>query len=320
MLRARYLIRRLAQAIITLVLVTIVLFGLLHAIPGGPFRSLIGEAVGADPQAAERAEVLLGLDRPPVERYLTWAGGLLVGDLGRSWIVAPGRAVGPLLLDSLVNTLLLTVSALLLALAVGGAIGVVSALRPGSWVDTGLGLTSLIVGGAPTFWLGMLLLIVFAVELAWLPAGGAQTIGRGDLADRARYLVLPVLTLGSVEIAAWGRYVRAALLEELSREHLRTARAKGLSESVVLLRHVAPNALPPLIGLLSLEVPSLVAGATVTEAVYSYPGLGRLLLTALRAFDWPLVQGIALVLAVSVVAASLLAEVAIALANPRLRA
>ena len=114
MLRARYLIRRLAQAIITLVLVTIVLFGLLHAIPGGPFRNLIGEAVGADPQAAERAEALLGLDRPPVERYLGWAGGLLVGDLGRSWIVAPGRPVGPLLLDSLVNTLLLTVNALLL--------------------------------------------------------------------------------------------------------------------------------------------------------------------------------------------------------------
>lgn len=320
MLHARYLVRRLAQAVLTLALVTIVLFGLLHAIPGGPFRSLIGEGVGADPQAAERAEALLGLDRPPVERYLSWAGGLLVGDLGSSWIVAPGRAVGPLLLDSLINTLLLTVSALALALVVGGAVGVASALRPGSWVDTALGLTSLVVGGAPTFWVGMLLLIVFSVELAWLPAGGSQTIGRGDLADRARYLALPVLTLASVEIAAWGRYVRAALLEELGREHLRTARAKGLSERVVLLRHAFPNALPPLIGLLSLEVPSLVAGATVTEAVFSYPGLGRLLLTALRAFDWPLVQGIALILAVSVVAASLLAEVVIALANPRLRA
>ena len=128
------------------------------------------------------------------------------------------------------------------------------------------------------------------------------------------------MTLAAVQVAAWGRYVRAALLEELGREHLRTARAKGLSETVVLVRHAAPNALAPLVALLSLEVPALVAGATVTEAVFSYPGLGRLLLTALRAYDWPLVQGIALILAVAVVGASLAAEVVVALANPRLRA
>ncbi|MCC7368396.1 MAG: ABC transporter permease [Chloroflexi bacterium] len=320
MLRARTILGRLAQATVTLVLVTLALFGLLHAIPGGPFRNLIGEGVGADPAAAQRAEALLGLDRPPLERYASWLAGLVAGDFGTSWVVAPGRAVGPLLLDGLLHTLALTATALLLAVVVGGALGLVSALRPGSAVDTGLGLASLVVGGAPTFWVGMLVLIVFAVELAWLPAGGAQTIGRGDLPDRLGYLVLPVLTLASVEIAAWGRYVRAALLDELGRDHLRTARAKGLSEWAVLLRHVLPNALPPLIGLLSLEAPSLIAGATVTEAVFSYPGLGRLLLTALRAFDWPLVQGIALLLAVAVIGASLLAEVAVALVNPRLRA
>lgn len=319
MLRARAIVGRLVQAIVTLALVTLALFGLLHAIPGGPFRNLIGEGVGADPAAARRAEALLGLDRPPLERYANWLADLLTGDLGTSWVVAPGRAVGPLLLDGLMHTLTLTLTALALAVVVGGVLGLVSALRPGSFVDTGLGLTSLVVGGAPTFWIGMLLLIVFAVDLAWLPAGGAQTVGRGDLGDRLRYLVLPVLTLASVEIAAWGRYVRAALLEELGREHLQTARAKGLSEWTVMIRHVLPNALPPLVGLLSLEAPSLIAGATVTEAVFSYPGLGRLLLTSLRAFDWPLVQGIALLLAVAVVGASLLAEVALAALNPRLR-
>ena len=319
MLQARYVLRRLVQAVLTLFLVTVLLFGLLHAIPGGPLRSLIGESVGGDPAAAERAEALLGLDRPPLERYLSWAGGVLVGDLGTSWIVAPGRAVGPLLATALVNSLLLTVSALVLALLLGSAIGVASALRPGSALDVGLGVASLVVGGAPTFWLGMLLSIAFAVELAWLPAGGAQTIGRDDPLDRVRYLVLPVLTLAAVQLAAWGRYVRAALLEELGRDHLRTARAKGLSERVVLLRHAVPNAVPPLIALLSLETPALIAGATVTEAVFSYPGLGRLLLTALRAYDWPLVQGIALILAVSVVLSSLAAEVVLALADPRLR-
>lgn len=319
MLKARYLARRLVQASLTLLVVTLLLFGLLHAIPGGPLRSLVGEAVGADPAAAEHAEALLGLDRPPLERYLDWLGGLLTGDLGTSWIVAPGRPVGSLLASALVNSLLLTTSALLLALLLGGLVGTVSALRPGSALDLGLGISSLVIGGAPTFWLGMLLLIAFAVDLAWLPAGGAQTIGRDDPLDRLRYLVLPVCTLAAVEAAAWGRYVRAALLEELGREHLRTARAKGLSEATVVLRHVVPNALPPLVGLLSLEVPALVAGATVTEAVFSYPGLGRLLLTALRAHDWPLVQGIALILALAVVAASLAAEIAVALLNPRLR-
>jgi peptide/nickel transport system permease protein len=320
MLRARYLLRRLAQAVASLVAVTALLFGLLHAIPGGPLRSAIGEAVGADPAAAERAEALLGLDRPPLERYLAWLGGLLTGDLGVSWIVAPGRPVGPLLATALANSLLLTGIALLVALVVGGLIGLASALHPGSALDLGLAVGSLIVGGAPTFWLGMLLLIAFAVELAWLPAGGAQTIGRGDLLDRLRYLVLPVITLAAVQVAEWGRYVRAVLLEELGREHLRTARAKGLSEWAVLVRHALPNAVPPLVALLSLEVPALVAGATVTEAVFSYPGLGRLLLTSLRAFDWPLVQGVALILAVAVIASSLIAEAVVALANPRLRA
>jgi peptide/nickel transport system permease protein len=319
MLRARYLIRRLAQAFGTLLAVTVLLFGLLHAIPGGPLRSLIGESAGADPAAAEQAEALLGLDRPPLERYLDWLAGVATGDLGTSWIVAPGRPVGPLLWSALVKSLVLTTSALSIALLLGGLIGVASALRPGSALDLGLGLTSRVIGGAPTFWLGMLLLIAFAIELAWLPAGGAQTIGRDDPLDRLRYLALPVVTLAAVETAAWGRYIRAALLEELGREHLRTARAKGLGERIVLLRHAAPNAVAPLIGLLSLEVPALVAGATVTEAVFSYPGLGRLLLTSLRAHDWPLVQGIALILALAVVGSSLAAEVAVALINPRLR-
>jgi peptide/nickel transport system permease protein len=291
------------------------LFGLLHAIPGGPLRNLLGERVGADPAAAERAEALLGLDRPPLERYLGW-----VGDLATSWIVAPGRPVGSLLATALSNTLLLTGSALLVALLLGGLLGVVSAVRPGSTLDLGLGVSSMVMGGAPTFWLGMLLLIGFAIELPWLPAGGAQTIGRDDPLDRLRYLVLPVVTLAAVEVAAWGRYIRAAFLEQLGREHLRTARARGLSETAMLVRHCFPNALAPLVALLSLEVPALVAGAAITEAVFSYPGLGRLLLTALRAYDWPLVQGIALILALAVVGASLAAEIVLALTNPRLRA
>ena len=306
-------------ALATLLGVTVLVFGVLQAIPGGPLRALVGEAAGADPAVLRRAESLLGFDRPLPERYGRWLVGLAGGDLGTSWTVAPGRAVGPLLADALANTLALTVTALGLALVLGGVLGAVSAVRPGSWVDHGLGLASYVLGGAPTFWLGLLLVLLFAVELGWLPAGGALTLGKGDLLDRSRHLVLPVLTLAMVQVAPWGRYARSGLLEALGREHIRTARAKGLPERLVLLRHAAPTAVPPLVTLLALDVPALIAGATLTEAVFSYPGLGRLLVTALRAHDWPLVQGIALVLGLAVVLASFLADLAVALLDPRLR-
>ena len=319
MLRPRFLLVRLTLALGTLLGVTLLVFGVLQAVPGGPLRALVGEAAGTDPAEVRRAESLLGFDRPLPERYGRWLAGLAGGDLGTSWAVVPGRPVGPLLADALANTLALTVAALVVALTLGGLIGTVSALRPGSWADHGLGLASYVLGGAPTFWLGLLLVLLFAVELGWLPAGGALTLGRGDLVDRAQYLVLPVLTLAMVQVAPWGRYVRSGLLEALGREHIRTARAKGLPEHGVLLRHAAPTMLASRVTLLALDVPALIAGATVTEAVFSYPGLGRLLVTALRAHDWPLVQGIALILGGAVVLASLLADLAVALLDPRLR-
>ena len=319
MLRARYLVARLAQSAVLLLLLSALIFAILHAIPGGPLRAILGEAAGADPAAVQRAEELLGFQQPPLERYVTWLAGVARGDLGASWTVATGRPVGPLLLDALGNTLLLTGSALALAVASGMVLGACSALRRGSRLDVLLGLASFVLNGAPTFWLGLLLIVIFAVELGWLPAGGAQTIGRGDPLDRARYLALPVITLAVVQIAPWGRYVRASLLEVLGREYIRTAAAKGLATRTVLFGHALPNAATPLITLLALDVPALIGGATVTEAVFSYPGLGRLLLTSLRAHDWPIVQGIALVLAASVILANLVAEVAIALLNPRLR-
>lgn len=319
LIRPRTLVVRLLLALATLLGVTVLVFALLQAVPGGPLRALVGEAAGVDPAEVRRAETLLGFDRPLPERYGRWLVGLVRGDLGTSWTVAPGRPVAPLLVDTLTNTLALTVTALVLALVLGGVVGTVSALRPGSWPDHGLGLASYVLGGAPTFWLGLLLVLVFAVELRWLPAGGALTLGRGDALDRAQYLVLPVLTLAMVQVAPWGRYVRSGLLEALGRDHIRTARAKGLPERLIVLRHAAPTMLAPLVTLLALDVPALIAGATVTEAVFSYPGLGRLLVTALRAHDWPLVQGIALILGASVVVASFLADVAVAMLDPKAR-
>lgn len=315
----RFVLVRLAQGVATLLVVTAIVFGLLQAIPGGPLQALVGEAVGVDPDAIRRAEALFGYDRPLPERYASWLLGIARGELGTSWTVAVGRPVLPLILEALGNTLLLTVTALLLALGTGLVSGTLAAMRPGSWVDLGLAVASLALGGAPAFWLGMMLIVVFAVELAWLPAGGGSTIGRGDLLDRSRYLVLPVLALAAGQCASWGRYTRAAMLDVLGREYVRVAEAKGLSIGAVVRRHALPNALPALVALLAVHVPALIAGATVTEAVFSYPGLGRLLVTALRAHDWPLVQGVALAIGIGVVVASVASEVAVGLLDPRVR-
>jgi peptide/nickel transport system permease protein len=311
-----FALRRLVQSVPVVFLSTVGVFLLLHLVPGDPALALAGSDATPDTVRAIRTE--LGLDRPLPVQYALWLGRVAQGDLGVSYL--NGMPVRDLLGQRIPVTLQLTVASLFVALAVAIPLGVLSAVRPRSRLSALAAGYNALAMAVPTFWLGMLLLIVFAVELSWLPAGGAQTFGRDDPLDRLRYLVLPVMTLAAVQAAAWGRYARAALLDELGREHLHTARAKGLSEAAVLVRHAAPNALPPLVALLSLEVPALVAGATVTEAVFSYPGLGRLLLTSLRAYDWPLVQGIALILAIAVVVSSLAAEVVVALADPRLRA
>jgi peptide/nickel transport system permease protein len=320
MLTPRFVLIRLAQSGLLFAVVTLLVFALLQAIPGGPLRAILGEAAGTDPRAIQRAEELLGFSKPLHERYLGWLAGLTRGDLGESWTVAAGRPVGPILRGALRNTLSLTISALAIALVVGGLLGVASALVKDSRLDHALGLAAYVMGGAPTFWLGMLLIIAFAVELRLLPASGAQTIGQGDFADRTRHLILPVLTLVLVQVAPWSRVFRAAVLEELRREYVQTARAKGLSLRTILGRHVAPNAMAPIVTLIALDVPVLIAGATVTEAVFSFPGVGLLLVTALKAHDWPIVQGIALVLGVAVILANLAADILIGAINPRLRA
>jgi peptide/nickel transport system permease protein len=315
----RYVVSRLVQGVGTLLAMTMVVFVLLQATPGGPLSALVGEAPGVDPEAVRRAEEQFGFNRPPFERYVDWLVGVARGGLGTSWAVSVGRPVLPLILDALGNTLLLSGTALLLALGIGVAAGVLAALRPGSPLDLGLALVSLLLGGAPAFWLGLVLIVVFAVELAWLPAGGALTIGRGDPADRLRYLVLPVATLAAGQCAIWARYTRAALLDVLSGAYITVARAKGLPTWAIVIRHAFPNALPALVGLLAVHVPALIGGATVTEVVFSYPGLGRLLVTALRAHDWPIVQGVGLLLGCGVVLASVASEIGVGLLDPRVR-
>lgn len=322
MLQPGYLLGRLRQSVVLTVLVTWIVFGLLHLLPGGPLQAILGEQAGVDPDSIRRVEELMGFHRPLHERYWEWVTGLLRGDLGVSWTVAPGRPVSGVLGAHIGNTLALTGLSTLLSLVAGLALGAAAAVQAHHrrrWVD-GAATTVAVVGSCiPTFWLGLMLVVFFAVRLGWLPAGDAHPLGKTGPLDRLPYLVLPVLTLSLASIATWSRYVRSSLLETLGQEYVRTARAKGLPFRRVLTGHAAPNALLPLITVVALDVPHLLAGATVTETVFNYPGMGRLFLTALQFYDWPIVQAIALLLGLTVVLSNLVAEICYALATPHLR-
>lgn len=319
MLQTRYLLGRLRQSVLLTVLVTWVVFGLLHLLPGGPLQALLGEQAGVDPASIRRAEELIGFHKPLHERYWEWVSGLARGDFGTSWTVASGRPVGGILASHTVNTLLLTGLSTAISLAAGLALGFAAAARQHRWIDHVATLLAVAGSCIPTFWFGLMLIVLFAVNAGWFPAGDAYPVGRAGLLDRLPYLVLPVATLSLASIASWSRYARSSLLETLHQDYVRTARAKGLAGRRVIFGHAVPNALVPLITVVALDVPHLLAGATVTETVFNYPGMGRLFLTALQMYDWPIVQTIALLLGVSVVLANLGAEVCYALVTPHLR-
>lgn len=286
--------------------VTLVFF-LIHLIPGDPVDIMLGDhALPGDQEALRQA---LGLDRPVGEQYVRYLGGLLRGDLGRS--VHSKRPVLDLILERFPASAELMVGAMAVALMVALPLGILAALRPGTWVD-GLAM-GISMGGVsiPNFWLGPLLILLFSVELGWLPISGRG----GPL-----HLLLPAITLGTAAAAMLSRMVRTSLLEALHEDYVRTARAKGLSETRVVLRHALPNAAIPVITVVALEVGTLLSGAVITESIFDWPGLGTLLLDAITNRDYPVVQGCVLVIALIYVMANLVADLAYAWADPRVRA
>jgi len=302
----RYASLRLALAVPTLIGVLLLVSLLLQLVPGDPIDVMLGEgAIGA-----ERAQLrtALGLDRPPWRRLADFAVGVLHGDLGRS--IVSGDPVGHLLLERYPATLELAGAALLIAVAIALPLGAGAALRPGSLADrASLGL-AVAQTALPTFCLGPLLILVFAVELPWLPVAG-----RGGVAS----LVLPALTLGLGMSAVLARQLRTAVIEALALDCVRTARAKGLAPLRVLLVHALPNAATATLTVLGLQLGGLLAGAIVTETIFAWPGVGRLLMQAIGTRDYPLVQGCVLAVAVTYVVVNLLTDLAQAAIDPRLR-
>ncbi|MCC6305272.1 MAG: ABC transporter permease [Rhodobacteraceae bacterium] len=313
---ARFLGYRLIQSAFLLLGVSIVSFGLMHLAPGGPL-SLYTLNPTVTAQDIERVKALFGLDRPVHVQYLKWAAGMATGNWGYSFF--GGRPVVDIVLDRLPATLLLMGTALALALVIGVAVGILSAGRRNSVFDYASAVAAMVALSLPTFWFGLLSIFTFAQTLRWLPAGGMVSTGGGGFVDRLEHLILPVVVLALVLVAQWSRYTRSTMLEILDQDFIRTARAKGIRRSRVLLNHGLRAALVPLVTLAGLQVPLLVGGALVTETVFGWPGMGMLFLSALNTRDHPVLMAILMVGAVMVVLGNLLADVLVALIDPRVK-
>jgi peptide/nickel transport system permease protein len=298
-----------------LVLMSFVIYALIGLMPGDPIDMMRQ----ADPRisAADvaRLKAIYGLDQPLFARYLGWARQALAGDLGYSRLFA--APVWSALVPRLGNSLVLMGSSFVLALALALGLGTAAARRPNSRLDAAVNLVCFAGVSLPTFWLALILVLLFAAGLGWLPASGIATAGTSDLADRLRHLVLPVATLTLASIGGYTRYVRAAMREALAQDHIRTARAKGASEARVILHHAMPSALIPVTTILALSFGGLVSGALVTETMFAYPGMGKLIFDAVMGNDYNLALAALLLATVVTMLANLAADLAYGWLDPR---
>jgi peptide/nickel transport system permease protein len=309
-----YLLQRLATIAPTLFFVSILIFGLQQLLPGDPALILAGE--DHDPTVIAHLRSTLHLDDPFPVRYLYWAGGVLKGDLGESQRIK--KPVLDLIIEKLPVTLELACIAIVIALSIGVTAGIVSAVAKDTFWDYAANVFALWGLSTPNFWLGIMLILLFSVTLGWLPASGYVSPFE-DLKTNLASMIMPAFVLGNAIAAVLMRHTRSAMLQVLSSDYVRTARAKGLDERVVVLKHALRNALIPVITLGALEFGTLLSGAVLTEQVFSIPGFGKLIVDAVFNRDYAVVQGVVLFTATAYITLNLLADVAYFLVNPRLR-
>ena len=305
---------RLALTVPVVWLVVSLVFLLIHLVPGDPILQMLGE--GATPVDIGLLRHQYGLDQPLWEQYVHYWNGVIHGDLGSS--IRLHETVAHLIAARYPFTLALTLTALALGLALALPAGIFAAVHRGRWLDQTLSVVSLFGLSVPSLVLGPVLILFFSIRLGWLPVSGASAGGGAGRIDWA-YLVLPSIAMGASLAAILTRMVRTAMLEELGQDYIRTARAKGLSESGVVWRHALPNALVPIITVVGLQFGALLAGAIVTETIFSWPGLGRLVVTAISNRDYALVQGCLLSIGLTYVLVNLLTDVVYRWVNPRMR-
>jgi peptide/nickel transport system permease protein len=311
-----YLVRRLAQSIIVLLLVTMITFILLRAIPGNVAIAILGPAAYRNPQVVAAFNAQYGFNKPWFDQYLLWLGHLLQGNLGFSWTL--DQSVSSLLGQRLPKTIILVGLSTILALIVAIPIGLWQAVRRNKAVDYVFTSLSFLFYAAPSFFVGTVLILFLSVKLGWFGPEAAQGGLVSDLTDW-RDQTLPVITLALVTIALFSRYMRSSVLDNITEDYVRTARAKGASPRRVLWRHVLRNSLIPIATLLGLSLPGIMAGALITESVFNYPGMGYLFYQSAQKQDYPTLLGFIIVVAVATVVGSLLADIAYAVLDPRVR-
>jgi len=310
-----FLLRRFGQAVLLLFIVSMIGFAILHLAPGGPLSQF---AAGGDmsQEDLDRIAEQLGLNRALPVQYAEWLWRMLAGDWGRSY--RDGQPVLHIIASHIGATLELMLTSTLIAMLIGAWIGILGAIRRYSLFDSLATIGAMIALSIPTFWFGLVVIYVFSVGLGWLPSGNRYTIGDGSLLNQIHHLIGPVMVLALVSTAVWSRYTRSSMLEVINQDYVRTARAKGLSERSILIRHAFRNALLPMITITGLHVPTLLSGALVTETVFTWPGMGRLFLDSISYRDYPVVMGILMFTAVLVLLGSLIADLLYGIADPRI--
>jgi peptide/nickel transport system permease protein len=310
----RFLITRVLQMMVALLGVSVVVFSLMHIVPGDPVRVALGTRF--DQALYDSLRARMGLDRPLVEQYLSWLRGALTGDLGVSF--RNGQPVAGLILERLPATLALAAAAVVVALTVALPAGLISAVRSGTMLDYTVATASQIGISMPDFWAGVMYILLFSLTLGWFPSSGFRPIGDGFWLW-LRHLLLPAVTVGLISGSIITRFVRSAVLEALNQDYVLTARAKGLSEWQIVMRHVLPNAWIPIVTVVGLQLGFLVGGVVVVEVIFAWPGLGRLALTAVRDRDFTVLQGAVLYLSAMFLVINLVVDIVYAWIDPRVR-
>lgn len=318
----RYVIRRLIQAVPLLIAISVIVFAIIEVAPGDPAQMYIDPEKGADPAYIEAVRHSLGLDQPVYVRYISWLVKTLQGDFGFSFRTR--RPVALEIGDRLPNTLLLGGVALLMSMVIAVPIGIISALKRYTLIDYTLSTLALVGISVPVFWVALVLLQIFAIQLNWLPGVGMRSVrveyeGFAAILDVIRHMILPAIVLSLAQTASWSRYQRSALLEVLGQDYIRTARAKGVRERRVIGVHALRNALIPMVTLIGLSVPSIVTGAFITETIFGWPGMGRLGVESINGRDYPIIMAVTMLSALLIVFGNLLADIAYAWVDPRIR-
>ncbi|MDQ0257807.1 peptide/nickel transport system permease protein [Evansella vedderi] len=310
-----YIIRRLVMMVPILIGISILSFGIMYAAPGKPTVLNLDPSISVEDR--ERQMERLGLNDPVHIQYLRWMGNVLQGDLGHSF--TRKQPVTKLIMDRLPNTIVLMVVSTFLAVIIAIPFGVLSATRQYSKLDYGVTFTSFIGLATPNFWLGLMLIMLFSVQLGWTPVGGVSTLGADfNLLDRIHHIILPAFVLATADMAGLTRYTRSSMLEVINQDYIRTARAKGFRERTVVYKHGLRNGLIPIITIFGLMLPTFIGGSVVVETLFSWPGIGKLFIDATFERDYPVIMAITMFAAVLTVLGNLIADILYAIMDPRI--